>query len=289
MASAPKNPKATAPRQAGPKPEGRRAAKPREGDPAPRTASKAPGAAPPARDKGAARDKGNESPPRRSLLRRPTLWILLALLVGAGIFAFDLVQAEPQPVAPDIVDGDWIVIDRFTPELHPDDRPLSDLALVRRHDNRQEEVLGRIVAWDGDTLTWNKNTLTVNGEPVALPAPLEPSPRIPDDAVDMGLGQFLAAVAPTPPSRGKKNAARKASRAPAASAGRPRALGLPTAEVVVPRHHLYVLVPSDRKSGAVRGYIVPQGDITGLARIVLTNTRTEQGWYQRFMSLPGQG
>jgi len=210
---------------------------------------------------------------------------VLAALAAACVFAFDLVQAEPQPVAPDLVDGDWIVIDRLTPELHADGRPYSSLALLRQQDNRQAEVLGRIVAWDGDTVAWTKGALTVNGEAVVLPAPLEPSARIPDNAVDMGLGQFLAAVSPAAAPRGK---ARRRAAKPAAN-GRPRALGLPTAEFVVPRHHLYVLMPSEVKAGAVRGYVVPQGDIMGLARVVLTNTRAEDGWYQRLMSLPGRG
>ena len=212
--------------------------------------------------KASPRRRGRASAPaevKPGLLRRAWRlrgWLMVATALGLMAAASCHVHtAAATHLSRSLEAGTLVLIDRLSPEVAS--TPTGSVVLVRSSQDRARRVLGRILARGGDEVEWRAGALRVNGEETALPA-------------------RLAADAPPAGRRGVRlgEGRRRLKRRPF-----PAALGLERVPQEVPRHHVYVLV--DAEGGAIRGRLVPEGDVVGIARVALTNLEAEVAWLQR--------
>jgi hypothetical protein len=142
--------------------------------------------------------------------------------------------------------GPLMVINRLSPRVV--DPVAGDVVTFKeRTDERTTERLGRVLAVDGDELSWRVGVLRVDGESVG-DLPWDRSGWRPHRQTDEGLGSYFARF-----SGGQATGEQDP----------PRSVGFGGLEVRVPRHRLYLLFGSD--DGLVSAAMVPYGDVTGIA------------------------
>lgn len=208
--------------------------------------------------KGSKSRRGSPKEERPGLLRRMWRlrgWFLVAVALGlVGAASCHVHTSAATRLSRSLEAGTFVLVDRLSPEVAS--VPTGSVVLVRSSQDRARRVLGRVLARGGDSVEWRAGALWVNETQQTLPAALAADPKPGKERVRRRKGR------------------RRLTRRPF-----PAALGLERVPQQVPRHHVYVLVDADK--GAVRGRLVPEGDVVGLARMTLTNLSAQVAWPHR--------